>query len=104
MLDRRVLARGGSWTLEALWITAQQCWFGVHPLSPLFLYAYNDKDLETLSTGYAQHLQTLQRSFRVLVGLSQRESETLLVRLVAGPPPSAPAMRRELSATLRTRR
>jgi hypothetical protein len=73
-------------------------------VSPVFLYAHNDKDLETLSLGYAEQLQTLQQSFRALVGLSAGESETLLLRLVVGPPPSVPARRRALSASLRATR
>ena len=92
-------ARGGG-ALEALWIAAQQCGFGVHPMSPVFLYAHDDEDLRTLSPGYAEELQTLQRSFRAQVGVAAGEYETLLLRLVAGPPPSVPARRRALSASL----
>jgi hypothetical protein len=92
-------ARGGA-ALEAFWIAAQQCGFGVHPMSPVFLYAHTDDDRQTLSPPYARQLRALQRSFRAIVALSAGEYETLLVRLVAGPPPSVPARRRALSATL----
>ncbi len=34
-------ARGGS-ALEAIWIAAQQHGVGLHPVSPVFLYARND--------------------------------------------------------------
>jgi hypothetical protein len=61
---------------------------------------YNDEREETLSPGYAEQLQTLRRCFRALVGLSAGEYETLLPRLVAGPPPSVPPRRRALSASL----
>jgi len=61
---------------------------------------YSDEREETLSRGYAEQLQTRWRSFRALVGLSEGEHETLLPRLVAGPPPSVPPRRRALSASL----
>lgn len=92
-------ARGGA-ALEAFWIAAQQCGFGVHPMSPVFLYAHDDDDLRTLSPPYAEQLRALQRAFRGRMALSAGERETLLMRLVAGPPPSVPARRRTLSATL----
>ncbi|MBW0013419.1 Rv1355c family protein [Mycobacterium sp.] len=92
-------ARGGA-ALEALWIAAQQSGFGVHPVSPVFLYAHNDQDLQTLSARYAERLRTLRQGFRALVGLAAGEHEILLLRLVAGPAPSVPARRRPLSASM----
>ncbi len=96
-------ARGGM-ALEALWIAAEQSGLGVHPVSPVFLYANDDNDILTLSTPYADQLRTLQRNFRTLVGVSAGECETLLVRLVAAPSPSVPSRRRALSAALRAPR
>ncbi|MGP0080088.1 hypothetical protein [Mycobacterium sp.] len=96
-------ARGGM-VLEALWIAAEESGLGVHPVSPVFLCANNDNDTLTLSTPYADQLRALRRNFRTLVGVSAGESETLLVRLVAGPSPSVPSRRRELSAALRAPR
>ncbi|MCV6969275.1 Rv1355c family protein [Mycobacterium bohemicum] len=92
-------ARGGM-ALEALWIAAEQSGLGVHPVSPVFLYAHDDDDLRALSITYADRLRALQRSFRDIVGTAVGECEALLVRLVAGPPPSVPARRRSLSATM----
>ena len=92
-------ARGGM-ALEALWIAAEQCGLGVHPVSPAFLYANDDNDMLTLSASHADELRGLQRSFRTIVGVSAGECETLLVRLVAAPSPSVPSRRRALSVTL----
>ncbi|BBZ52810.1 Rv1355c family protein [Mycobacterium heidelbergense] len=92
-------ARGGA-ALEALWIAAEQCGFGVHPVSPVFLYAHGDNDIQTLSPAYAEQLRTLQQSFRARLGIAKGECEILLLRLVAGPRPSVPTRRRARSATL----
>ena len=92
-------ARGGM-ALEALWIAAEQCGLGVHPVSPVFLYANDDNDMLTLSASTPTNYVALQRSFRTIVGVSAGECETLLVRLVAAPSPSVPSRRRALSGAL----
>jgi hypothetical protein len=93
-------ARGGA-ALEALWIAAERRGFGVHPVSPVFLYAHDDNDFQTLSPAYVQELKGLQRAFRARAGLGAGEHEILVLRLVSGPPPSVPARRRSLSDSLR---
>ncbi|WP_406815836.1 Rv1355c family protein [Mycobacterium sp. M23085] len=92
-------ARGGA-ALEALWIAAERSGFGVHPVSPVFLYAHDDNDFQTLSPAYAEALKRLQQDFRACTGLNAGEHEILVLRLVSGPPPSVPARRRSLSASL----
>jgi nitroreductase len=92
-------ARGGA-ALEALWIYAEQCGFGVQPVSPVFLYAHNDTDMQILSPAYAEQLHSLQQAFRALLGISAGEYEVLLLRLIDGPPPSVPSRRRDLRVTL----
>jgi molybdopterin/thiamine biosynthesis adenylyltransferase len=92
-------ARGGA-ALEALWINAEQCGFGVQPVSPVFLYAHNDTDMQILSPAYAEQLHSLQQAFRALLGISAGEYEVLLLRLIDGPPPSVPSRRRDLRVTL----
>lgn len=96
-------ARGGA-AVEALWVAAQQSGFGVHPVSPVFLYAHNDDDMQVLSPVHAEQLHQLQRSFRDLIGVRAGEYEALLLRIVCGPAPSVPARRRTLTASLRTER
>lgn len=93
-------ARGGA-ALEAFWITAERSGFGVHPVSPVFLYAHGDNDFQTLSPAYAEELKGLQDAFRACAGLGADEHEILVLRLLSGPPPSVPARRRSLSASLR---
>jgi molybdopterin/thiamine biosynthesis adenylyltransferase len=92
-------ARGGA-ALEALWINAEQCGFGVQPVSPVFLYAHNDTDVQILSPAYAEQLHSLQQAFRALLGISAGEYEVLLLRLIDGPPPSVSSRRRALRVTL----
>jgi hypothetical protein len=92
-------ARGGA-ALEALWINAEQCGFGVQPVSPVFLYAHNATDMQILSPAYAEQLHSLQQAFRALLGISAGEYEVLLLRLIDGPPPSVPSRRRALRVTL----
>lgn len=92
-------ARGGA-ALEALWISAEQCGFGVQPVSPVFLYAHNDTDMQILSPAYAEQLHSLQQAFRALLGISAGEYEVLPLRLIDGPPPSVPSRRRDLRVTL----
>ncbi|HUH72307.1 MAG TPA: Rv1355c family protein [Mycobacterium sp.] len=92
-------ARGGA-AVEALWITAQECGFGVQPVSPVFLYAHNDNDMQILSPAHAGQLHSLQHAFRALLGISPGEYEALLLRLITGPAPSVSSRRRALGATL----
>jgi hypothetical protein len=92
-------ARGGA-ALEALWISAEQCGFGVQPVSPVFLYAHNDTDMQILSPAYAEQLHSLRQAFRALLGISAGEYEVLPLRLIDGPPPSVPSRRRDLRVTL----
>ena len=59
-------ARGGS-AAEAVWITAQQRGLAVQPISPVFLYARDVKDLAELSSAFADELGDLQEEFQQLV-------------------------------------
>lgn len=80
-------ARGGA-ALEATWITAQELGLAVQPISPPFLYATNDEELQDVSPRYAEELAALQAQFRRVtdVGDDADESLVLVLRLsVAGP-------------------
>ncbi|WP_197383553.1 Rv1355c family protein [Mycolicibacterium mengxianglii] len=60
-------ARGGAAT-EAVWIAAHQAGLSVQPVSPVFLYAHDDADLEELSPRFATELRRLQDAFTSLTG------------------------------------
>ena len=55
-------ARGGS-AVEAVWIVAQQHGLAVQPISPVFLYAHDDGDLEKLSPTHASDAGTVEKRF-----------------------------------------
>jgi len=80
-------ARGGS-AVEATWITAQELGLAVQPISPPFIYATNDEELQEVSPKHAKELAALQARFRkVTNGDDEPEGSLILVlRLsVAGP-------------------
>ncbi|GAS89081.1 Rv1355c family protein [Mycolicibacterium brisbanense] len=90
--DLRAYAVGGA-AVEAVWITAQQHGFGVQPVSPVFLYAHTDAELEELSAPFAAELGELQREFNALTRLQAGESIALVLRLAVAPPASLPSRR-----------
>ena len=85
-------ARGGS-AAEAVWITAQQHGLAVQPISPVFLYARDDKDLTELSTSFADELGKLQQEFRKLVRVPASTSPVLVLRFAVGGPASVRSRR-----------
>jgi hypothetical protein len=87
-------ACGGS-AVEATWIAAQQLGFAVQPISPPFLYATNDEELQDVSPKHARELAALQARFRTAADIGDVADESLVLVLrmsVAGP------------ATIRSRR
>ncbi|MCV7424807.1 Rv1355c family protein [Mycobacterium yunnanensis] len=84
-------ARGGA-AVEATWITAQDLGLAVQPISPPFLYATNDEELQEVSPRHTDELAVLQRRFRDVVRAGQEgtdeadDSLVLVLRLsIAGP-------------------
>lgn len=90
--DLRAYATGGS-AVEALWIAAQQQGFGVQPVSPVFLYAHTEAELEELSAPFAAELGQLQGEFNALTDLQPGDSIALILRLAVAPPASLPSRR-----------
>jgi molybdopterin/thiamine biosynthesis adenylyltransferase/nitroreductase len=86
-------AHGGS-ALEAVWIAAQEHGLAIQPVSPPFLYARSQNDLDDLSPAYAPELHTLQQTFHDLMGIAHDESPVLVLRLFYAPPASARSRRR----------
>lgn len=80
-------ARGGS-AVEATWITAQELGLAVQPISPPFIYATNDEELQDVSPKHAKDLAALQARFRKVVNGDGDLDESLILVLrlsVAGP-------------------
>ena len=89
-------ARGGS-AAEAVWITAQHHGFAVQPISPPFLYAQDNGDLDELSPPFAARLAELQSEFRELTATRPGEAQILILRLATSPPTSVRSRRRPLN-------
>ncbi|KQY10029.1 hypothetical protein ASD37_06685 [Mycobacterium sp. Root135] len=80
-------ARGGS-AVEATWITAQELGLAVQPISPPFIYATNDEELQDVSPKHAKELAALQARFRRVVDGDGDPDESLILVLrlsIAGP-------------------
>lgn len=92
--------RGGM-AVEQLWIRAEQQGLAVQPVSPVFLYARNDRDLVGLSAGFSSDLATLQRRFADIVGLTDCDVPVLVLRLSHDAAPAAVRSQRlDLEAVL----
>jgi molybdopterin/thiamine biosynthesis adenylyltransferase len=93
--------RGGS-AVERLWIVAQQAGMGVQPVSPVFVFAVQEADFETLGgSRWAAELHALSTQFRATVGLGSETALALVLRLSHVPPPSVRSTRLPLDAVLR---
>ncbi|MGV9801449.1 Rv1355c family protein [Mycobacterium sp. NPDC003449] len=86
-------AVGGA-AVEAVWVAAQRHGVAVQPVSPVFLYAHDDRDREGLSAAHSGALRDLQYSFRRLTVTERDESQALVLRLFFAPRPSARSRRR----------
>ncbi|OBA95631.1 hypothetical protein A5666_16235 [Mycolicibacterium fortuitum] len=83
--------------VEAVWIHAQNQGLAVQPVSPAFLYAHDDRDLQALSPDHAETLRDLQYAFRRLTGTERDESQALVLRLSYAPRPTVRSRRRARS-------
>lgn len=86
-------ARGGA-AVESVWVAAQQYGLGVQPVSPVFLYAHDDRDLEELAAEHVDELRELQDRFRTLTGTPPDEAQALVLRFSHAPKPSVRSSRR----------
>lgn len=86
-------ARAGS-AVESVWIRAQQHGLAVHPVSPAFLYALDERDFHALSPAYTRDLARLQYNLRKLFGSEPAESVALVLRLSRAPRTSVVSQRR----------
>jgi molybdopterin/thiamine biosynthesis adenylyltransferase/nitroreductase len=88
-------ARAGS-AIEAVWITAQRHGLAVQPVSPVFLYAQDDRDIQELSPPFRDELYRLQYNFRELASTPPDEAQALVLRFTGAPRPSVRSRRRAL--------
>lgn len=88
-------ARGGA-AAEAMWIIAQQHGLAVQPISPAFLYAHTEHELDDLSPRFAHRLAQLQSEFRHLTAPAADEVPVLILRLAVAAPASVRSRRRPL--------
>ena len=92
--------RGGA-AVERMWLTAEQHGLAVQPVSPVFLYAVDEKDF--LRLGGERHVDTLfdlSQRFNQLWDLDDGEHVALVLRLSHAPPPSTRSARLPLSELL----
>ena len=75
--------RGGA-AVERLWIEANMAGLGVYPTSPVFLYARQPSELESLAPEFTPELAGLQRELESIIG-SDKETLVLILRLVHDP-------------------
>lgn len=88
-------ARGGS-AVEAVWIRAQQDGLAIQPVSPVFLYAHDDNDLDQLSPAFAAALHDARVKFRRLARTRDDESQVLVLRFSEAPQTTVRSNRRSL--------
>jgi hypothetical protein len=92
--------RGGA-AVERMWLTAELHGLAVQPVSPVFLYAVDEKDFVRL--GGERHVDTLcdlSKRFNEFWNLDDGENVALLLRLSHAPPPSIRSARLPLSELL----
>ncbi len=72
--------RGGA-AAERVWVRAIQDNLGVQPVSPVFLYARTEHELNGLSARFSAELAGLQHRFDEILGLGARQAPALVLRL-----------------------
>jgi len=98
--DPASYVRGGA-AVERLWLTAELHGLAIQPISPLFIYAVDDKDF--LELGGERHLDAifaLSQRFRTLWEFDPEERVALLVRVAHAPPPTVRSARMPLEHIL----
>ncbi len=97
--------RGGM-ALERVWIEAQRVGLAVHAICPVFLYAVQELDFDTLGgSRWAGELRALSARFRRLLDLGTQTAAVLTLRLSHAPPPRVRSARLPLDQVLaRSRR
>jgi nitroreductase len=91
---------GGS-AVERLWVTAQEQGLSAQPVSPVFLFALDERERRTLVPSHLLgDLESLDAAFREVTGIPDEERYVLVLRLSHASPPTARSQRLPLWAVL----
>ena len=94
----------GGCAVERLWILASAAGMGVQPVSPVFVFAVQQADFDTLGGDrWGGELRVLSERFREFVGLDAGAATALVLRLSHATPPTARSIRLPLETVLRRR-
>ena len=80
-------ALGGA-AVEATWIAAQELGLAVQPISPPFLYATSDEEMQNVSPKHAEELAVLKARFHTAAGITESQDDAMILMLrlsIAGP-------------------
>jgi hypothetical protein len=92
--------RGGA-AMERFWLTTESQGLAVQPVSPLFIFATDEKDL--LGLGGERHLDEMHRlsqRFGEVLDLEDGETMVMVMRVLHASPPSVRSIRRPLGHVL----
>ena len=82
-------------------MTAQRAELGVQPVSPVFVFAVQDTDFDTLGgERWGDELRSLSERFRRTLGLVPTDAIALVLRLSHVPPASVRSQRLPLDEVL----
>ena len=101
--DPASYVRGGA-AVERVWLAAERAGLAIQPASPVFIYAVEPADYASLvPPQFVEHLENISFAFRDLIGVPQRETIALVLRMSHAPFPTARSMRLPIGDAL-TRR
>jgi hypothetical protein len=92
--------RGGA-AMEQFWLAAEKEGLAIQPVSPLFIYANDEREL--LEIGGERHLDEmhrLQRRLREMLALEDGETMVMVMRVLHASPPAVHSIRRPLAQVL----
>ena len=92
--------RGGS-AVERFWLSAEMQGLAVQPVSPVFLFAVDEKDLLGLGgERYLDEMYRLSERFNALWDLNEGETMVMVMRVLHAAPPSVRSARLPLAHVL----
>lgn len=92
----------GGATMERLWLAADGAGIALHPVSPVFVMAVDDADLDELvGERHRDAVRDLARRLRQLLAVPDDEQYALVLRASRSPEPTVRSGRRPLSEALR---